>query len=422
MKKFSVLLFIMTVLMGFDVCAVKIPETVKIGINASSLATSVELSSSSGVYTDSSFAENPEVPAQYHYIADSVTVTVGEKGSLICNGVDSGESEVDFLRTSDYLTCQKKRYRGVIRLRVKSGKILIVNEIGLEKYLYGVLGREMSEGFPLEALKAQSIAARNYAILNLGRHSADGFDLCNGEHCQAYGGVDSEGEKIKQAVNETTGRLLCLNGEVVNCYYYSSNGGYSENSENVWVATLPHLKGKPDPFEDASRIPGYNWTRTFTSAEIKSHLKAKGINIGDIVDIVAVGVSENKHVTEIVIKGTEGEKRYYKDNIRAAFPQSLKSTLFTVTKTGGSGSSVMVMTGNGLEVRSVGSATVLSGEGLYKITEGGADAEFTFSGSGNGHGVGMSQYGAMFMAEQGYTYKDILKFYFTDTEIVKNES
>ena len=417
MRKILLMALMMVLMMGVSVFAAEIPERISIGLNASSLASSVTLSSSSGVYTEASFAAPADAPAQYHYIADNVTVTVAD-GLLVCNGVNTGESEVEFLRTSDYLTCQNKRYRGVIKLKVKSGKILIMNIIAMDKYLYGVLGREMSESFPIEALKAQSIAARNYAILSMGRHSSDGFDLCNGVHCQAYGGVDSEGEKIRRAVDETSGKLLYHNGQVVACYYYSSNGGYTESSENVWVASLGHLKGKPDPFEIPSRIPNYYWTNTFTAEQIKNNLASKGIDIGDIVDVRVKSVSSNKHVTELVFVGTKGEKSYKKDNIRAAFPQSLRSTLFTVSK--GGGSSVNVLTGNGINVRDVvGTSYVLSGNGLHTITGGGGNnGEYTISGSGYGHGVGMSQYGAMFMAEQGYTYIDILKFYFTDVEII----
>ncbi len=416
MRKFLFTFIIMALFMGINAFASEIPDFVNIGINNSSLASSVKLYSDAGVYTDSSFAKAEGSTSAYHYIADEVLVSVGEDGTLICNEFVTGKTSIDFFRTSEFIYCQNKPYRGAIRLRVKSGKILIINMLNMDDYLYGVLGKEMSESFPLEALKAQSVAARNYAILNMGRHSSDGFNLCNGQHCQAYGGANSEGEKIRQAVDETTGKLLYYNGEIVSCYYYSSNGGYSESSENVWVASLGYVRGKPDPFEDPSRIPGYYWQKTFTAEQIKKTLAARGIDIGDIVDVEVRKVSENKHVTELVFVGTNGEKKYTKDNIRAALPESLKSTLFTVEK-GGDGASARVLTGNGMEVRNVGEAYVMSGDGKVKLSGSGNEGEFVFSGSGYGHGVGLSQYGAYFMAEQGYTYKEILKFYYTDTEI-----
>ncbi len=432
--------------------AAEIPEFIRVGINASNLSDSITLSAEGGVYTDGAFAKPPEVLPEateefaegaevpsaeelasaeseelasaeseeaeggYFYIADNVTVTVGEGGSLICNGVDTGLSEVDFFKASEFITCRNKDYRGAIRLKASNGRILIINVINIEEYLYGVVGKEMSTGFPLEALKAQSVAARNYTVCTMGRHASEGFDLCNGVHCQAYGAVLAEAEDVRQAVDETRGKLLLYRGEAVQCYYYSSNGGYSENSENVWVSEIGYLKGKADPYEVGEEIPGYYWEVSFTPDEIKECLASRGIDIGNITDVRVVEYSDNQHAVKVKITGTNGEKVYTKDNIRAAFPTQLKSTLFTITK-GNEELPVKVLSVNGLETRTIKPATVLSANGIQKISSGGKSGEFTISGRGYGHGVGMSQYGAMFMAREGYTFEEILKFYYTDTEI-----
>ncbi len=409
---FAALLFVIA--MGVSSFAAA-PETVRIGINPSSPSSSVTLSSDGGIYTYSEFARGENEAGPY-FVSNSVTVTVSEAGTLTVNGTDSGETAADFFKGTETIVCSGKTYRGDIRLTVSNGGIVIINILKLDDYLYGVVGREMSEGFPIEALKAQAVAARNYTVISMGRHAGDGFDLCAGVHCQAYGGVASEGENVRRAVDETSGKLLLYKGAPVQCYYYSSNGGYTENSENVWVAELGYLKGKKDPFEDASRISGYNWTVMFTASEIKETLAKRDINIGDITDVKVVKYSENHHALELEITGTEGKKSYYKDNIRAAMPQSLKSTLFTVAKSGGA-SDVKVLTANGLISKPAPDSLVLTGGGREKIGGSAGEVTFTFTGSGWGHGVGMSQYGAMFMAEQGYTYEDILKFYFTDTEI-----
>ena len=434
MKKLLVAVVFAVLFMSANCYGAQIPEFVRIGINASSLADSVDVSSEGGVYTDAEFAKPVEVASAeggealveptiaeisgpvYYYIGEKITATVGETGTLFVNGVDSGKNEVDFYKASEFLTCRNKQYRGAIRLKVSRGKILIINVINIEEYLYGVVGKEMSTGFPLEALKAQSVAARNYTICTLGKHASEGFDLCNGVHCQAYGAVAAEEEDIKQAVDETKGKLLLYNGKAVECYYYSSNGGYSENSENVWVAKIGYLKGKADPFENGERIPNYKWEVSFTPGQIQKSLAGRGVNIGDITDVEVTEYSENQHAVALKITGTKGEKYYYKDNIRAAFPTQLRSTLFTIKKSGG-GIPVKVLSANGIETRTIESSTVLSANGLSRISSGGTSDEFTFSGRGYGHGVGMSQYGAMFMAEQGYTYEEILEFYFTDTEI-----
>lgn len=414
MKKTILLTAVFLILFGVTVFASYVPETLRIGINASSPSSSVTLTADGGIYTYAAFMSNGEVGP--FYIAESATVTVSDTGSLICNGLETGEAQIDFFKSSELISCAGKLYRGDIRLIAKNGGVVIVNILKTEDYLYGVVGREMSEGFPLEALKAQAVAARNYAVISMGRHSSDGFDLCNGVHCQAYGGYASEGDKIRLAVNETSGKLLLYKGQTVQCYYYSSNGGYSENSENVWVAELGYLKGKKDPYEDASKIPGYNWTVRFTAEEIKNTLASRGINIGDITDVRVSEYTGNNHAKELVIVGTEGTKSYSKDNIRAAMPKSLNSTLFTISKSGGA-SDVKVLTASGIVGIQGLEANVLTGDGRSCIGQRDSELAFTFSGTGWGHSVGMSQYGAMFMAQQGFNYEDILKFYFTDTEI-----
>lgn len=409
---FAALLFIAA--MCFATGAFEAPKTVSIGINASAPTESVALGADLGIYTYAPFAATEGASSPY-LIGNNVTVTVSEGGTLLCNGAETGLAAVDFFKAGDFISCQGKLYRGDIRLSVKNGGILIVNNILIDEYLYGVVGREMSEGFPLEALKAQAVAARNYTAISMGRHSSDGFDLCNGVHCQAYGAVASEGENVRRAVDETAGKYLMYKGAPVQCYYYSSNGGFSENSENVWVAELGYLKGKADPYEDASKIPNYNWTVAFTAEDIKTTLAGRGIDIGDITDVRVKSYSVNNHALELEITGTTGTKSYFKDNIRAAMPKSLNSTVFTVTKTGGG--EISVLTATGIVKKSNVSGAVLTGDGRAYVGGNADGLSFIFSGSGWGHGVGMSQYGAKAMAEQGFNYGDILKFYFTDTEI-----
>ncbi|MDO5477630.1 MAG: SpoIID/LytB domain-containing protein [Clostridia bacterium] len=414
-KLLFAIIFIMSA-MAFNCFASEVPDFVRVGINSSSLTGSVTIESDGGVYTEAFFAI-PEDGAEESpfFIADKVEVTVSENGTLICNGEETDETEVDFLKTSEFIVCQGKKYRGAIRLKVKSGKILIISVLSLDEYLYGVVGREMSESFPLEALKAQSVAARNYTVISMNRHGSEGFDLCNGIHCQAYGGVAAEGSNIRKAVDETSGKLLLYKGRVVECYYYSSNGGYSESSENVWMAELGYLKGKADPYEDPERTPSYRWEVKFTADQIKENLASRGIDIGDIQNIEVTKVSENHHVLEIKITGSKGDKYYYKDNIRAAFPSGIKSTYFTVT--GGGKTEAKVLSSKGLESVTMEPCYVLTSDGKKKLSGKANSGEFIFSGGGNGHSVGMSQYGAMFMAEEGFTYDEILNFYYTDTEI-----
>lgn len=425
MKKIILLSVLMFIIMMVPILAIEIPETVRIGLNPSGLLWKVELSAEDGVYTTSAFAlheeideeivEEDKINIKMYYIDDEATITVSEEGTLVCNNVDTGSNTIDFYGNTDFITCQNRQYRGYITLVLNANGILIINNVGHDKYLYGVVGREMSEGFPIEALKAQAVAARNYAVVNKKRHSSEGFDLCNGVHCQAYGGVSAEGESVCRAVDETAGKVLLYKGSVVECYYFSSDGGHTENSENVWVAELGYLKGKSDPYENAYEIPNYNWSVTFTAEQIENTLAQRGIKIGKITDVNITEYSENGYAKKMVITGTDGEKEYSKDNIRAALPNQLRSNLFSLTK-GGEEALATVLTANGKKEITVSKSTVLSVDGKTVIG-GGTNGEYTFVGKGYGHGVGMSQYGAKGMAEKGFTYIDILKFYYTDTEI-----
>lgn len=410
----TVMIALLLAIIAVPASAKRIPDEIRVGIGQ---ASSVTLTAKSGVYSDvrmpdeeSEEDEDDEAP---YDLGTTVSVTASPEGTLCCNGIDSGAAQINFSSDDESMSCAGKSYRDVIRLVHKNGKIQIINVLTMDHYLYGVIGKEMSESFPLEALKAQAVAARNYTVVSIGKHASEGYDICTTDHCQTYGGVAGEGPKVRQAVDETSGKLLLYNGEVAQCYYTTSDGGYTEDSENVWVATLGYLRGKKDPYEDPARIPDYTWTKTFTAKQIEDTLKNRGAGIGTLESVEVTKYSENHHAIEVVFTGSNGKKTYTKDNIRSAFPSTLKSTLFTIT--GGGKATFAVLTGEGTVETPAFSATVLSANGRETLSA--ASDSYTVSGSGSGHGVGMSQYGAKFMAEKGMSYEDILKFYYTDTEI-----
>ena len=147
---------------------------------------------------------------------------------------------------NDGFVCAKNKwYRGKIILQRKNKLLTVINDIKLEDYLLGVVPCEMPSSWPAEALKAQAIAARSYAIANLGKNGSRGFDLKDNTEDQAYGGASSETERTNEIVAQTYGIVVTQNKHVITAYYCASAGGKTTNSGNVWNKDMPYLKSVP---------------------------------------------------------------------------------------------------------------------------------------------------------------------------------
>ena len=118
----------------------------------------------------------------------------------------------------------------------------MVNSLPLQHYLYGVVPREVNPGWHMEVLKAQAVAARNFAVVNLNKHGAYGFDVCSGTDCQVYGGLDSESPSTNAAVDETCGQMIYYQGKPITAFYHASSGGYTENLRTCGASHCPILK------------------------------------------------------------------------------------------------------------------------------------------------------------------------------------
>jgi stage II sporulation protein D len=127
----------------------------------------------------------------------------------------------------------------------KSGKLTVINNVELEDYIKGVVPAEMPSGWESEAHKAQAIAARSYALANLGKRAALGFDLKDTPEDQAYGGASVETTKTNTAVEDTKGLVLTYNMKVVNAFYSASAGGQTLNTKDVWGGSLPYIRSVP---------------------------------------------------------------------------------------------------------------------------------------------------------------------------------
>ena len=319
-----------------------------------------------------------------------------------------------------------KKYRGSMIMQSLAGSnITLINELPFDQYLYSVIPSEMPAAWHLEALKAQAVAARSYALVTIGRHTDQGFDLCSTEHCQAYKGLEQEKESSTQAVNATKGKILLYNGKPISAFFHSSSGGHTEDSENVWGTKTDYIRGVEDKYCLGS--PHDNWTIELDKAEIKKKLSESGIDLGDITDIRILDVSSYGRVTKLEIKGTKAARVFEKEKIRNIIgTRTMKSIWYNLetdadifvkgTLSGnvdpGRTSDMYIVSASG-KTKIYSPSNRVSVKGMNGVKEYNViPVTYTFNGKGFGHGLGMSQYGAKGMAEAGYNYKEILEHYY----------
>ena len=365
------------------------------------------------------------------------------------------------------------KYRGGFTYqRIDGGNLTVVNVVELEDYIKGVTPYEMGRSWPLEALKTQATCARTYALRRLNSHSSLGFDLCNSDHCQVYNGVGSKSTTwgpsavSDQAVEETAGQVVWYKNSLAETVYSSSMGGASEDAKNVWgtdtVNTYPYLSGVIDPYEETVNNINVKspWTLTYTAALLEERLHSRYYGTGHSIDYLELLYSEMGNVIKLTVHWDNGQTSEFKpsgtSSIRTVF--GLNSIRFTIngqTVTGGSGTASgsggsYAVNGSGslssldglYAISGTGTTSALEEDGLYAISGDGDTAElepgggestggsnegggtvivsgntYVFDGSGWGHQVGMSQYGAYAMAQQGFTFDEICEFYYPGTTV-----
>ena len=270
------------------------------------------------------------------------------------------------------------RFRGNIEIiKNPDQNLLVVNEIDVEDYLYGVLRTEVPYYWPLEVLKAQAVCARTFALYQNSINSKKDYDLTNDVYSQVYGGKSSEKFWTNRAVNKTFGEVLTYRGKIFPTYFHSTCGGHTENVTRVWGGDLPPLGGVKDPF--CKRSSHYRWKNTIKLNKIQNSLAAAGYKVGKISAITTDQRNASGRVQEVTIKGTKGTIGITGNKFRHLVGINLvKSTNFTV------------------EI---------------------IPPNVKFSGLGWGHGVGLCQWGAYFMARKGHNYKQILEYYYPGSKI-----
>ncbi len=376
---------------------------------------------------------------------------------ILGKGVYSGPIEIIPVGNTKIIVIfngQKYRYRGNIEIDIdkEHRKLNVINIIGIEEYLYGVLKKEISPGWPSEALKAQAVAARTFAIFNMNKYIAKGYNICASTNSQAYGGVNHEDPLTNKAVDETRGIIMVYKGDPINAVYHSDSGGYTEDSENVWGSFLPYLRSVKSKFEEKVSPPYHTWSYSINEKDLTEKLQKQGHKINSIVSIKPVRKSETGRTGELVFTADNNKVINMKTNdFRSLIGVDLiRSTFFNIEVIGKESNItedtedkkeiedkeeqkepikeileqrknwsikelLELMKKNKEEREEKKKEKVLKVE----IVKSNTPLTFIFSGSGNGHGVGMSQWGAYGMTLQGSRYQDILKYYYQGIEIIK---
>jgi stage II sporulation protein D len=333
---------------------------------------------------------------------------------------------------SGRVTVGGRPFRGTLEVMIGAGGLLsVVNELSLEDYLLGVVPREMPSEWPLEALKAQAVAARSYAACQVraSREAGAPFDLVATTESQVYGGSDAEEAAASAAVTATRGQVLTYEGQLISAVYHSSSGGHTEHSENVWTTYRPYLRGVPD-FDQAS--PKYTWERAISLDEASARLERAGFLVGRVIGIEVASLrGVSGRALSIAFRGTSGTAVLRGEEARRAL--DLSSSLFELRLTreetadlretipygeyvsvaGASGSPATTATWRVGQAYSRGASGTLSRPSSFTVLYRSAvPGEVVFSGHGWGHGVGLSQWGAYALAMEGWAYDRILAHYY----------
>lgn len=304
-----------------------------------------------------------------------VSVRPGGEGVLI-DGV--GYRKLSFA-ASGALYVNGKPYRGMAEVSYGNGGILVVNELPLEDYLVGLINCEISSSWPIEAVKAQAVVARSFALYRKMQRINAPYHLESSVLDQVYDGCLIEDSRAKRAVAETAGEVLTYNGSVIQAFYHSSCGGKTEASENVWGLGLPYLRGVN--CEYCLDNPSVVWEQRLELRDVEARLRAAGVRVSGVSDIRAGGRNSRGRLKNVTVVAGSGNLTLTGDQFRKVVGYGvIKSTNFTVRVSGGSA---------------------------------------LFNGRGNGHGVGLCQWGAKQRALNGFSYAEILSYYYPGTVLEK---
>lgn len=271
---------------------------------------------------------------------------------------------------------------GSLKILLRSNGLLLVNDVDLEEYIKGVVPAEMSPSWHPEALKAQAIVARTYALYQRMLNKSREYDLVATVQDQVYHGRQGVDQRVQEAVESTRGIAVAYQNAPIYAAFSSTAAGPTEDAMNVWSKDLPYLKGVDCPFD--VNAPRYQWRAVLKVQDLENAFRRQGVDVGAIASLTPFAYSKAGRVTKLRILHSRGELILRGEDFRRLIGYSvIPSTQFDVESMGW---------------------------------------EIALSGRGSGHAVGLCQWGAKELAEHGYPYTTILAYYFPGTELKRTTS
>jgi stage II sporulation protein D len=273
-----------------------------------------------------------------------------------------------------------RKFRGEMDImRTEDLRLLAINHLDIEDYISGVLYHEVSHWWPMEAIKAQAIAARTFAVYRSLESKGKDYDLTSDVYSQMYGGKTSEKFRTNRAVDETAGIVLIYKKEVLPTYYHATCGGHTEDASVLWDTKMRPLKGRPCSY--CKESPHYTWRGRLQLNLLEEKLQSGGYKIRGIRGLRVLSRDRSGRAENVAVVDSLGTEKIPAHKFRLVVgPNIIRSTNFKV-----------------------------------KIVDGTA----IFDGKGWGHGVGMCQWGAYFMARRGLKAIDLLRFYYPGSKMVQ---
>jgi stage II sporulation protein D len=308
-------------------------------------------------------------------------ISSGAQGKKMMLNYTSMDREWVRVRSaSEFIRVNGKSYRGWVEVRKKkNGRLLVINDVNIEDYLAGVVSAEVPVTWKLEALKAQAVASRTYALYQKREAGNRPYHILATEMGQVYNGSSTERTNSLRAVQETKGYVIVYHGEIIPAFYHSSCGGHTENASEFWGIDEPYLRGVEC---DCQKISPYGlWEKRVEISKVVSALRQLGYRVNSITDMDIGNLTQAGRVKTVLIHTADKAVSVPGESLRAA----------------------------------LGNAVVPSAFFELEMIEG----EAIFSGRGRGHGVGLCQWGAQEMALRGYDFGSILSYYYPGTNLAR---
>lgn len=330
------------------------------------------------------------------------------KAILISGQKFSGEEffiRSAYEKSQGIFTINDKKFRGNLKIFVQNNGLLVVNEINLDDYIAGVINKEMSPSFPKEALKAQTVAARTFALYmkNQAAHG-EKFDVCDKSHCQVYGGIAAETREGLIAVRETRGEVMQFDGKEIYAAFHASSGGMTAASEEMAGQILPYLRPVRSLEDFCDENKTIEWQIELPVADFLSKLKLTNLGVLKQMEIAPLDIDfEKKEI---------GRGRYESGRVNLL---RLVGSSKTIEVSGKTMRSLLNLPSTLFDVRT---PTSRNKSGIVKVSR---NDKIILQGYGRGHGLGLSQWGAYGMTKNSKTndYRKILNKYYKGITLKK---